>query len=154
MSQLKAGGSGGLLISDASLPLPVTGASVRLVTSFTCGNRSSASNIYDWAERDQFRNRELGHHPFTYKAPGLESTVNRPTFFENEYGPAISFIDQFAQPQTGEEAKYLYDLSASMETSTSTKEIRLPVSDLVVLNNYFWLHDRAAFQKHPTCTGS
>lgn len=116
------------------------------------GGESRLLHIDDWAERDQFLNHKLGRHPFTYKAPGsknVESTVDRPTFFENEYGLAISFIDQFAQPQTVEEAQYLHDLSASMEASASTKEIPLPVGDLVVLNNYFWLHGRAAFQKHP-----
>jgi protein CsiD len=36
-----------------------------------------------------------------------------------------------------------------MEASSATREVPLPVGDLVVLNNYFWLHGRAPFQKHP-----
>jgi glutarate dioxygenase len=116
------------------------------------GGESRILHIDDWAERDHFVNHSLGSHPFTYKAPGsknVETPVNRPTFFENEHGLSISFIDQFVQPQTLAEAKFLSDLSISMETSLSTKEIPLPVGDLVVLNNYFWLHGRAAFKKHP-----
>jgi len=116
------------------------------------GSESRLLHIDDWAERDRFVNHPLGHHLFTYKAPGsknVDASVNRPTFFEHEYGLSISFIDQFAQPQNIEEATFLRDLSASMENSPSTKELPLPVGDLVVLNNYFWLHGRAAFKKHP-----
>jgi protein CsiD len=116
------------------------------------GGESRILHIDDWAERDHFVNQPLGRHPFSYKAPGsknVEAPVNRPTFFENEHGLCISFIDQFVQPQNLAEAKFLSDLSTSMETSPSTKEIPLPVGDLIVLNNYFWLHGRAAFKKHP-----
>lgn len=116
------------------------------------GGESRLLHIDDWAERETFLNHELGRHLLTYKAPGsknVQTSVERPTFFENEYGLCISFIDQFAQPQTIDQAIYLRDLSASMENSPSTKEIPLPTGDLVVLNNYFWLHGRAAFQKHP-----
>ncbi|MBD9626998.1 carbon starvation induced protein CsiD [Ensifer sp. ENS06] len=116
------------------------------------GGESRLLHIDDWSERDTFLNHELGRHALTYKAPGsknVQAAVERPTFFENDYGLCISFIDQFAQPQTIEQAIYLRELSASMESSPSTKEIPLPVGDLVVLNNYFWLHGRAAFQKHP-----
>jgi glutarate dioxygenase len=116
------------------------------------GGESRLLHIDDWAERDRFANHPLGRHAFTYKAPGsknVSEAVDRPTFFENEYGLCVSFIDQFAQPQTLEQALYLRDLSTSMENSSATKEIPLPVGDLVVLNNYFWLHGRAAFKKHP-----
>jgi protein CsiD len=40
-------------------------------------------------------------------------------------------------------------MSNSMETSSATKEISLPVGELIVANNYFWLHGRAPFEKHP-----
>jgi protein CsiD len=61
----------------------------------------------------------------------------------------MSFIDQFVQPRSTAEAIYLHNLSASMEAAPATREVPLPVGDLVVLNNYFWLHGRAPFQKHP-----
>ena len=61
----------------------------------------------------------------------------------------MSFIDQFVQPRSREEAVYLHDLSASMEASLGTREVPLLIGELVVLNNYFWLHGRAPFQKNP-----
>jgi Protein csiD len=59
----------------------------------------------------------------------------------------MSFIDQFVQPRNREEAAFLNDLSTSMEASPETREVSLPVGDLVVLNNYFYLHGRAPFEK-------
>ena len=116
------------------------------------GGESRFMHIDDWSERDTFLNDPLGTRPFLYKAPGsknVDAQVERPVFFQNEYGLAMSFIDQFVQPRSSAEAVYLHDLSASMEASSATREVPLPVGDLVVLNNYFWLHGRAPFQKHP-----
>ena len=73
--------------------------------------------------------------------------MERPLFFQNRYGLAICFIDQFLQPATLEEALYVHDLSASIEISSGVQEITLPPGELVVLNNYFYLHGRAPFQK-------
>ena len=36
-----------------------------------------------------------------------------------------------------------------MENDKNVVELALPVGSLVVLNNEFWLHGRAAFEKHP-----
>ncbi len=36
-----------------------------------------------------------------------------------------------------------------MENDESVIELELPVGDLVVLNNIFWLHGRAAFEENP-----
>ena len=116
------------------------------------GGESRFMHIDDWSERDTFLDDPLGTRPFLYKAPGsknVDAQVERPVFFQSEYGLAMSFIDQFVQPRSSAEAVYLHDLSASMEASSATREVPLPVGDLVVLNNYFWLHGRAAFQKHP-----
>jgi glutarate dioxygenase len=116
------------------------------------GGESRFLHIDDWQERDIFLDDPLSTRPFLYKAPGsknIDATVERPVFFQSQFGLAISFIDQFAQPRSREEARYLHDLSASMEASPATREVPLPVGDLVVLNNYFWLHGRAAFEKNP-----
>lgn len=115
------------------------------------GGESRLLHLDDWEELDQFAMHPLGTYPFIYKAPGsknVQAEVERPTFVLKDSELCISFIDQFAQPQTREEARYLHDLSASMEHSPGTKEIPLPVGDLVVLNNDFWLHGRAPFKKH------
>lgn len=117
------------------------------------GGESRLLHIDDWEERGIFLDDPLGAEPFLYKAPGsknVSATVERPVFFQSRFGLSISFIDQFAQPRSRTEARYLHDLSASMEASPGTREVPLPVGDLVVLNNYFWLHGRAAFEKSPT----
>lgn len=116
------------------------------------GGESRFMHIDDWHERDAFLNDPLGTRPFLYKAPGsknVNAQVERPVFFQSEYGLAMSFIDQFVQPRSLAEARYLHDLSASMEASPATREVSLPVGDLVILNNSFWFHGRAPFQKHP-----
>jgi glutarate dioxygenase len=116
------------------------------------GGESRFLHIDDWEARGIFLDDPLGAQPFVYKAPGsknVAATVERPVFFQSQFGLAISFIDQFAQPRSREEARYLHDLSASMEASPATREVPLPVGDLVVLNNYFWLHGRAPFEKNP-----
>ena len=73
----------------------------------------------------------------------------RPLFFDTRFGLSISFIDQFVQPRTRDEAMFLKALSASMEASSGTIETPLPIGELVVINNYFWLHGRAPFRKDP-----
>lgn len=112
------------------------------------GGESRFLHLDDWSERDGFLNNPLGSKPFVYKAPGSKNVsdrVERPVFFHGEFGLSMSFIDQFVQPRNGAEAAYLKDLSESMEASSGTRTVRLPVGDLVVLNNYFYLHGRAPF---------
>ncbi|WP_206998617.1 glutarate dioxygenase GlaH [Trinickia mobilis] len=115
------------------------------------GGESRFLHLDDWEERDPFVNHRLGTQPFLYKAPGSKNVsekIARPLFFQGEFGLSISFIDQFAQPANREEAAFLHALSESMEASDGTKEVVLPVGDLVVLNNYFYLHGRAPFEKN------
>lgn len=115
------------------------------------GGESRFLHLDDWKERDHFVNHRLGTKPLLYKAPGSKNVsekVERPVFFQGEFGLSMSFIDQFVQPEDREEAAYLYALSASMEASAGTKEVELPVGDLVVLNNYFYLHGRAPFESN------
>jgi len=115
------------------------------------GGESRFLHLDDWDEREQFANHPFGSRPFEYVAPGSKNVaerVERPVFFHGEFGLSLSFIDQFVQPRNAQEAAYLQDLSASMEASRGTKEVRLPVGDLVVLNNYFYVHGRSAFQEN------
>jgi protein CsiD len=117
----------------------------------TCGE-SRLLHIDDWEERDRFQQHPFGNRPFRYKAPGsknVDEDVERPVFFESQFGHSISFIDQFVQPRSRAEATYLHDLSASLDASKGTREVPLPTGQLVVVNNYFWLHGRAPFLKHP-----
>jgi protein CsiD len=115
------------------------------------GGESRFLHLDDWEECGRFVSDPLGSRPLQYKAPGsknVDEQVERPVFFTGQFGLSMSFIDQFVQPRNAEEAAYLYQLSASMEASSGTKEVRLPVGDLVVLNNYFYVHGRAPFQKN------
>lgn len=116
------------------------------------GGESRLMHIDDWQERDNFALDPMGALPFVYKAPGSKNVgapVERPLFFHSEFGLAMSFIDQFAQPRNIAEARFLHAMSDSMEESAATKEITLPIGELIVANNLFWLHGRAPFKKHP-----
>ena len=115
------------------------------------GGESRFLHLDDWQELGRFASHPLGSKPFEYEAPGSKNVneqVQRPVFFHGEFGLSMSFIDQFVQPSNAAEAAYLHDLSASMEASAGTREVRLPIGDLVVLNNYFYVHGRAPFQKN------
>ncbi|BDB29119.1 carbon starvation induced protein CsiD (plasmid) [Cupriavidus sp. P-10] len=115
------------------------------------GGESRFLHLDDWEDLDRFVSHRLGTLPFLYKAPGSKNVsdrIERPVFFQNEFGLSMSFIDQFVQPRNREEAAFLNDLSTSMEASSGTKEVSLPVGDLVVLNNYFYVHGRAPFKKN------
>ncbi|MDN4526434.1 glutarate dioxygenase GlaH [Fictibacillus fluitans] len=116
------------------------------------GGESRLLHLDDWKELDKFYNHPLASHPFTYKAPASKNVsqqVQRKTFVNHNNKPCICFIDQFAYPETIDKAAYLKDLSESMENDPGLIELKLPVGDLVVLNNQFWLHGRAAFEKNP-----
>ncbi|MDS0858221.1 glutarate dioxygenase GlaH [Burkholderia pseudomultivorans] len=115
------------------------------------GGESRFLHLDDWEAREDFVNHKFATKPFLYKAPGSKNVserVERPIFFQSEFGLSMSFIDQFVQPGNREEAAFLYELSASMETSSGTTEVVLPIGDLVVLNNYFYVHGRAPFVRH------
>lgn len=116
------------------------------------GGESRLLHLDDWEDLEKYSKHPLGSYKFLYKAPpskNVEQKVHRATFFEQNNETCICFIDQFVCPETVEQAKYLQELSLSMEKSTSTHALKLPVGDLVMLNNTFWLHGRAAFKKHP-----
>jgi len=124
---------------------------MKLAQEQAIGGESRFLHMDDWDDRNRFVDHRLGTRPFLYKAPGSKNVsemVERPLFFQTEFGLSISFIDQFVQPRNREEAAFLCDLSASMEASPGTKEVSLPVGELVVLNNYFYVHGRAPFEKN------
>lgn len=125
---------------------------MKMVEENAVGGESRLLHLDDWKELDKYYNNPLASHTFTYTAPpskNVMQTVDRTTFFKHNDKPCICYIDQFVYPETIEEAKYLSELSKSMESDEAVIELELPVGDLVVLNNLFWLHGRAAFEKHP-----
>lgn len=115
------------------------------------GGESRLLHLDDWAELETYANHPLASYKFQYKAPSsknVDQEVHRATFFKQNDKPCICFIDQFVYPETIEQAQYLRGLSESMENDSSVLELTLPVGDLVALNNLFWLHGRAAFEKN------
>ena len=124
---------------------------MKLAERNALGGESRLLHLDDWEELERFRSHPLATYAFTYTSPpskNVSQTVQRPTFFWNAGRPCICFIDQFACPRSIEEAAYLKDLSDSMERSASTAAIPLPVGDLIMINNLFWLHGRAPFERH------
>ncbi len=125
---------------------------MKMIEENAVGGESRLLHLDDWESLDQFYQSALGAHKFQYIAPpskNVQEVVFRKLFFLKNNRPCICFIDQFAYPETIEEAKFLKALSQSMEQSQSVIELELPVGRLVVLNNEFWLHGRAAFERHP-----
>jgi protein CsiD len=125
---------------------------MKMVEQNARGGESRLLHLDDWKELDKYANQPLGSQKFLYKAPSSKNVsqeIERPTFFNYNNKPGMCFIDQFVYPENIEQAQYLYDLSNSMESDESVIELELPVGDLVIINNIFWVHGRAAFEKDP-----
>jgi glutarate dioxygenase len=104
-----------------------------------------------WHDLARFHRHPLATYSFAFKAPpskNVEKSFRRPIFHSDSSGIGISYIDQFAQPETIEQARYLFDLSQSLEDSPEIKAPRLPVGTLIMLNNHFWMHGRAFFRRN------
>jgi protein CsiD len=115
------------------------------------GGESRLLHLDDWEDLAPFSRHALATHRFTFKAAASKN-VDRPfqrqIFWRDRSGICISYIDQFVQPETLEEARYLFDLSQSLENSSAVRAPRLPVGDLIMLNNRYWMHGRAPFRKN------
>lgn len=123
---------------------------MKMVEQNARGGESRLLHLDDWEELDKFAKHPMANVKFTYKAPkskNVDQEIERLTFFNHNGKPGMCFIDQFVYPETIEQAKYLRDLSYSMENDKQVIELELPVGDLVVINNIFWVHGRAAFEK-------
>jgi len=116
------------------------------------GGESRLLHLDDWADLEIYAQHPLASYKFTYTSPpskNISQTTQRRTFFKVNGKPCICFIDQFVQPETIEHATYLKNLSDSVENSPATVPVSLPVGNLVMLNNTFWMHGRAAFETNP-----
>lgn len=125
---------------------------MKLDEEHAVGGESRLLHLDDWEDLGRFANDPLAAFAFDYKSPPSKNyakTVKKTTFYTRDSKPCVCFIDQFVYPETIAQAQYLNELSASMERSGGTFALPLPVNHMVVLNNHFWLHGRAAFQKHP-----
>jgi len=116
------------------------------------GGESRLLHLDDWHDLERFCRHRLAAHPFTYRSPpskNVNGTIQRATFFDVDGRPGICFIDQFVYPENLEQASYLSEMADSLENSPAVRSIALPVGEMLVLNNRFWLHGRAAFERHP-----
>lgn len=115
------------------------------------GGESRLLHLDDWAELDAFTADPLAHVAMPYvgsASKNVNEAVAHPTFFRTPAGWGISFIDQFARPQTIAQGRFLERMLTSQEASAGTKATPLPVGDLIVLNNAFWMHGREAFESN------
>lgn len=116
------------------------------------GGETRVLHLDDWDALHAFSEHPLATHIFTYRSPpskNVGSIMHRPTFFPIDGRPCIAYIDQFAYPETLAQGAYLDAMTESMEAARGTVAVPLPVGDLILLNNTFWLHGRAAFEPNP-----
>jgi glutarate dioxygenase len=118
------------------------------------GGESRFLHLDDWDERDRFYKHPLAYHQFKYSyadrgSKKMDDVVYNPTFYEWNNEPCIRYNHQCTHPQNIEQALYLKQIQDSIENSTGTISVPLPIGQLVVLNNHFWLHGREAFEKTP-----
>jgi protein CsiD len=116
------------------------------------GGRLRLLHLDDWEDLSHFLAHPFAEHPFLYKSPpskNVAQDLRRATFHKQDGHVCIAFIDQFANPETIEQAEFFYELSKSLESSNPTKLVSITVGELILLNNHFWLHGREAFQRHP-----
>jgi len=124
---------------------------MKIAEEHAAGGESRLLHLDDWEGLDRFCRHPLAAHLFTFKAAAsknVDRPFQRPLFWRDGSGVCISYIDQFVHPQTLDQARFLFDLSQSLETSPAIRAPRLPVGDLMMLNNRFWVHGRAPFRKN------
>ena len=91
---------------------------MKMIEQNARGGESRLLHLDNWKELDKYSKHPLASHKLTYKAPqstNVDQEVNRATFFNYKGKPGMCFIDQFVYPESIEQAKYLRDLSNSME---------------------------------------
>jgi protein CsiD len=124
---------------------------MKIAEEHAAGGESRLLHLDDWGDLDRFCQHPLAAHLFTFKAAAsknVDRPFQRPLFWCDGSGVCISYIDQFVYPNTLDQARYLFDLSQSLESSPAIRAPRLPVGDLIMLNNRFWMHGRAPFRKN------
>lgn len=122
---------------------------MKFAEQYAVGGESRILHLDDWDELDAFTADPIALQPMPYMGAASKNVsvaVEHATFFRTPAGWGISFIDQFARPQTIAQGRYLERMLASQEASAGTREVPLPTGDLIVLNNTFWMHGRAAFK--------
>jgi protein CsiD len=118
------------------------------------GGESRLLHLDDWEDLQRFSRHPLASHQFKYSyadrgSKNVKDIVFDSTFFEQNNAPCIRYNHQCTHPRNIEQAMYLKQIQISMENSPGTLPVNLPVGELVMLNNHFWIHGREAFEEHP-----
>jgi protein CsiD len=118
------------------------------------GGESRFLHLDDWEDLSMFSCHPLASHLFRYSyadrgSKNVKDVVYNTTFYHQNNAPCIRYNHQCTHPQNIEEALYLKQIQISMENSPAVLPVTLPIGQLVMLNNHFWLHGREAFEKHP-----
>ncbi|MDQ0221135.1 carbon starvation induced protein CsiD [Peribacillus cavernae] len=118
------------------------------------GGESILLHIDDWDDLDKFRNHPLANLKYEFSQKGrasknIDQEVYDTTFFESNNKTCIRFNDQCSVPKTIEQARYHKQISDSLEATSKAVAIELPIGDMVIVNNNFWLHGRGSFEKNP-----
>lgn len=125
---------------------------MKLQEQSVVGGHSTLLHLDDWDELERFAAHPMASAPIHYRGVASKRVANpttRRSFTPTEQGWTISFIDQFARPDSMEQALYLRDLHQSLEGSSGVHAVPLAPGSLVLINNTFWLHGRQSFACHP-----
>lgn len=114
------------------------------------GGESRLLHLDDWQDLTHFSKHPLASHKFkfTYADRGsknIKDEVFNSSFFHIGNKACIRYNHQCTHPQNIEEGLYLKEIQDSMENSSGTIPVGLPVGQLVIINNNFWLHGREPF---------
>ncbi|EPJ48467.1 MAG: hypothetical protein OFPI_29260 [Osedax symbiont Rs2] len=119
-----------------------------------CGGESLLLHIDDWGERDKFYQHPMAKQDIIWRAPKSKNVGKKqrhPVFFEEDRQgrPHMLYIDQFAEPENLQQARYLYEMGESLETDPNYVKVTLQEGAMLVVQNHCWLHGRDKFQAHP-----
>ncbi|MDE5415409.1 glutarate dioxygenase GlaH [Alkalihalobacterium chitinilyticum] len=112
---------------------------------------SKLLHIDDWKDQKIFSENPLGLENVKRqgaKSKNVEAPQYRPTFFEHNGSTCICYAEQNIKPKNMEQAMYFKEMFNSLEESEACVSFHIPIGELVVLNNLFWLHGREPFKKH------
>ena len=116
------------------------------------GGETAMLHLDDWEHCADLFSDPVGQQNFKWGSPkskNIDYKVEHPIFSKDENGkPKISYIDQFPEPKNMEQGVFLQKLSDALEESKNKIITKLPVSSLIVANNYFWLHGRKPFKEN------
>lgn len=127
---------------------------MKFIEKNAVGGESRLLHLDDWKELTKFEKHPLASHEFRFsyadrKSKNVNDEVYHTTFYDQFNGTCIRYNHQCTHPQNIEQAMYLKEIQESMENSPDTIPVKLPVGQLVMLNNHFWLHGREPFEKDP-----